>query len=98
MGDGLSTLLGILCSPSHALQVPKTSFKLNQAIITGKSVQQDYITPADLYRGAVINVFGNHITIVDVDKAAEDWHVTFRSDTPRGHVGICSAVLHISAL
>jgi hypothetical protein len=61
--------------------VPKTSFKLNQAIITGKSVQQDYITPADLYRGAVINVFGNHITIVDVDKAAEDWHVTLHSHT-----------------
>jgi hypothetical protein len=55
-------------------QVPRTGFKLNQAIITGKSVPQEYITPADLYRGAVINVFGTQITIVDADQAAEMWY------------------------
>jgi hypothetical protein len=55
-------------------QVPKSSFKLNQAIITGKSVQQEHLVPADLYRGAVINVFGTHITVVDMDRAAEDWY------------------------
>ncbi len=54
--------------------MPKSSFKLNQAIITGKSIPQETLTPADLYRGAVINVFGTHITIVDLDKAAEDWY------------------------
>ena len=63
-------------------QVPKSSFKLNQAIITGQSVQQEYLTPADLHRGAIINVFGTHITIVDVDKAAEEWCVAFHSRQP----------------
>jgi hypothetical protein len=58
--------------------VPKSSFKLNQAIITGKSIHQETLTPADLYRGAVINVFGTHITIVDLDKAAEDWYESSR--------------------
>ncbi len=51
-----------------------------------------------MYRGAVINVFGNHITIVDVDKAAEDWHVTFHSDTSRRPVDKRSAVLHVPVL